>query len=606
MGSSAVWQAAKVLVIAASLAALSVAPARAETRLTTAGGFVFDIDETKGGQIIDGTDDAFDGAYLLEVNGRVYDTARGISTFSRDGRTLVLPERLISGATVHREIYVPATGGNFVRYLDVVQNQGDTPLHLQIAIRGNVGSDAETVTFGASDAVSPTDSWFGSDDLDESGDPAVAHVVQGDCPLSPAVTMGMSSDAFRWQYETVIDPGGQIALLTFGVQARTRAEASAQAATLAELEGGALAGIETMVEAILNYSASPADAPRICFSGPTIVDEGAPLVIGAEIRDADGVRWEWDTDDDGEYGELPDEATLAIGAGETDGDSARRVWVRAFDGEHVVARSRLVLVRNVAPTIVSSPRPMTSIGARYRYEIVAEDPGSAHERLTYHLLRGIDGMSLDASGVITWSPESGHVTEREGDEIEPYRVAVLVEDGDGGHDVQEWTVRVSPNVAPDDPMALYPSGGIAIYDAMPRLVVKNAADPDLDALTYHFEIDTDPLFRSANGRRSPWLAQGEGFTAWQLEYPLPPGQWFWRVVTSDGTVETQPIMATFHVLRDPNAPVDLHDYEAPLGPALRRRPPDNGSCSVGGSAGMTQLGWIALALAALIRRKKTG
>src|SRR5690606_10241728 len=173
-----------------------------------------------------------------------------------------------------------------------------------------------------------------------------------------------------------------------------------------------------------------------------------------------------------------------IPAGSTDGDGVVRVGVQASDGTNTTERYRSISVRNVEPTITSSPDTLTSVGAMYRYQIEVDDPGGDLDPLTYAVTAGPSSMVVSDTGLVSWTPRETDVTGPE----DPITVQVSVDDGDMGTATQMWELTVSPNRVPSDPTPVFPIGGIGILDPAPRLVVSNASDPDRDPLVYYFAI----------------------------------------------------------------------------------------------------------------------
>ncbi len=99
--------------------------APAVTTLSSPRGFAFDIDQIGfgAGQLIQGTNNAFDGLNRLQVGGTDYAPTSGTATLADGGRTVLLPSQTLAGLTVSRKVTVPNTGGqDFARTIDVLQN----------------------------------------------------------------------------------------------------------------------------------------------------------------------------------------------------------------------------------------------------------------------------------------------------------------------------------------------------------------------------------------------------------------------------------------------------------------------------------------------------
>ncbi|MEO1056783.1 MAG: FG-GAP-like repeat-containing protein, partial [Actinomycetota bacterium] len=137
---------------------------------------------------------------------------------------------------------------------------------------------------------------------------------------------------------------------------------------------------------------------------------------------------------------------------------------------------------NDPPEITTNPVTEHTVGGEYVYDVDATDPES--DPITFVLQAGpLDeqGDPLAAidptTGVLTWTPST--------DDAGPVDFAVRAEDGNGGIDVQSFTLEVSvPNRPPTPEDDVY---GVAINDVLTvdpdTGVLSNDTDPDDDDLT---------------------------------------------------------------------------------------------------------------------------
>ncbi|GAB4210429.1 MAG: hypothetical protein OHK0013_31050 [Sandaracinaceae bacterium] len=226
--------------------------------LTSAGGFLFDIQDTGSGELSNGSIDAYDGCYYLDVGGvRYRSTGRG--TTSLGGRQVEMPVASIAGLDVQRIVYVPAAMGDWARYLEVLSNPGSTPVTTTVRISGNLGSDSGTrliATSSGGASVSATEAWFSTDDTDGSGDPSLAHLFQAGptsgAPVSARVA-SLTSDNIDWTFDVTVPAGGRIAILTFAIQTTSQAAAQAEARRLLDLPDDAWTGLEEYETDIVNF-----------------------------------------------------------------------------------------------------------------------------------------------------------------------------------------------------------------------------------------------------------------------------------------------------------------------------------------------------------------
>jgi hypothetical protein len=99
----------------------------------------------------------------------------------------------------------------------------------------------------------------------------------------------------------------------------------------------------------------------------------------------------------------------------------------------------VVLGANQKPTITSTPATTATAGATYRYDVRANDPD--HDPLTFHLVSGPKGMTIDPSlGRIAWLTGAG--------DIGTAHVELSVDDGRGLSDSQAFDITVSPAPRP--------------------------------------------------------------------------------------------------------------------------------------------------------------
>lgn len=129
---------------------------------------------------------------------------------------------------------------------------------------------------------------------------------------------------------------------------------------------------------------------------------------------------------------------------------------------------------NRPPVIESEPPTLASVGARYRYPVLASDPDIG-DALRYRLLAGPAGMFLDdLTGVLSFSPRAGQVGQ--------HVVTVEVADLHGAAVSQTFTLTVSDDYLPPRFTSTPPLRAI---QAQPyRYTTTVSADPSA-LLAYH-------------------------------------------------------------------------------------------------------------------------
>ena len=536
------------------LATPAIAAARVD--LMSTGGFLFDIAEATDfgspGSMSNGTRDAYDTCYRLRVGGTEYDPT-GPTAMSLAGRQLEFPMQAIAGLSVRRLVYVPLSGGNYARYIEVLENTGSTPVTTMVEVYGNLGSDSSTVITGTSSGdtiATSADLWFTSDDGDGGGDPPLAHVFSGDSPSVAPTSASLERDNLSVIWEVTVPAGSRVALLHFAVQEVDRATSMSEARRLIELPDDVIMGADDYLDDVVNFSASVPGAPRIRFTSPFSADEGAEIVIDVMVEDPEGdtFTYSWDLDDDGTFGEMAGAASFTVAAGMTDGPAAFRVGVEAMDdGGNTSQRYRTIRVQNVDPMITSTPPLNTSVGVDLNYQLEVSDPAGMLDPPTYSLLQGPSRMAVTAAGVVQWTPTESDVTLPG----ETVAIEVQVDDGDEGLGSQRWELSVSPNHRPTPPVPTFPIDRVAILDTMPRFVVQNSEDEDLDPLTYTFQLDSVDTFDSPDMQELT-VDEMPGFTSVRFPGPFELDTLFyWRVKASDGMVDSEWRATSFWVVRDP-------------------------------------------------------
>lgn len=136
---------------------------------------------------------------------------------------------------------------------------------------------------------------------------------------------------------------------------------------------------------------------------------------------------------------------------------------------------------NNPPDFTSSPNASAIQGKRYRYTPTAIDADG--DLLTFSLDFAPAGMVIDPnSGTLSWFVDTA---------ISESRVTIRVDDGQGGSDLQSFTLTIRPNQAPEftsEPELKATVGSPYSYDA-------NAIDQDDPADSLRFKLDPVSLDR---------------------------------------------------------------------------------------------------------------
>ena len=188
-------------------------PPPAVTTLDSPDGFAFGVDSADfgAGQLVEGTNNAFDGLNRLQVGGADYQPLSAATT-ANGGRTVVPAAQTLAGLSVSRQVTVPATGSqDFARTVDSFTNSTGSPITTTVKIEAIWARCADTTVFATSDGtgiVSPNDQWIGTDG---GGSPAMIHYIRGPAGLQPT-SVAVTGSNILWTYNITV-PAGQTVTL---------------------------------------------------------------------------------------------------------------------------------------------------------------------------------------------------------------------------------------------------------------------------------------------------------------------------------------------------------------------------------------------------------
>ncbi|HEY2946701.1 MAG TPA: CARDB domain-containing protein, partial [Vicinamibacteria bacterium] len=167
----------------------------------------------------------------------------------------------------------------------------------------------------------------------------------------------------------------------------------------------------------------------------------------------------------------------------------------------------------------------------------AQDP--ERDPLTYEFRVDVDPATSSVVASVTGIPSGPGLTSwavpMTLDENATYYWSARAADG---HGFSPWSVPISfvvdtVNESPSAPTPLLPVGGVDVGSLTPELQVANARDPENDALSYRFEVDTAASFDSPARQASPPIAEGSGQTVWTPSALADNTLHYWRASASD-------------------------------------------------------------------------
>jgi RHS repeat-associated protein len=158
------------------------------------------------------------------------------------------------------------------------------------------------------------------------------------------------------------------------------------------------------------------------------------------------------------------------------------VVLRVLDNQgNTATQAFTVVVRgaNVPPMITSVPPTQAYAGQHYTYAVQATEP--EHEPLTFGLPTAPAMMTIDAVGMIRWTPGTADVGST--------TVTLQVDDGQGGIATQTYTLVVGA-VAPNPPPVITSAAPLQATVGQVYQYMVQASDPDGDPL--HFALPSSP------------------------------------------------------------------------------------------------------------------
>ncbi len=454
------------------------------------------------------------GAYAFVT--RLVDEGGGVTAEARDGFQ-VLPDLAVAGRVVPEQAFVAE--GAPAAFACRVENLGaNVPLSGLVARLRVVPEGAEATI-----------------------------VFQADVSLPLLLPGGLWEDRLVWP--TAL-PAGRYAALFTALQGEASL-ATAQASFEVRAAGLALSGAVAVEPAdvllggevdarltVTNLGVAPVVGLPVTVdvadatSGTVLLQQPLSLDLAAGETRAASVRV----------------ATASLGAGR------RLVFLHAGSPPVSLARTPLRVHAPIVAPSVHAPADGSRVAAAHPALIVNNAQGTDGETLSYEFR-----LYADAALTIALPGVTGVV---EGDGRTAWRVATrLGEDrtffwqarATDGFSSSAWTPVASftvdeANEPPSAPVPDRPLAGERVATREPTLVVANAIDPELDALTYEFRIAADPelanVLTSASG-----VPQGPAFTGWRTPTTLAENTTFWWSARATDGVSFSPWSGavSFHV-----------------------------------------------------------
>ena len=172
--------------------------------------------------------------------------------------------------------------------------------------------------------------------------------------------------------------------------------------------------------------------PIITSSPPRFVEIGNDYQYAVAANDSDNDPLQYFLTDSPDGLTIDRLTGLITWAADQTIAGSHNVAVRVIDGFGGEATQVYQLSVNTPPRFVSPPRTAATPGLLYAYQSVVEDLDG--DVLQYSVVSGPDGLTINQSGLVTWSPGTA--------DIGPVDVEILVTDRFGATASQEYTIDV--------------------------------------------------------------------------------------------------------------------------------------------------------------------
>jgi hypothetical protein len=233
-------------------------------------------------------------------------------------------------------------------------------------------------------------------------------------------------------------------------------------------------------------------------------------------------------------------------------DNANYFWrVRAFDGtlysEWLNARFRVNLSNEPpAPPVPSAPRDGLQVDTLTPTLAVQASTDPDGDPVTFgfqlysdsaaaHLIASISGVPAGSDGSVAWQIPQALQASKD------YWWRASASDPHGAlTETALLRFTVNPaNHAPAAPVLVQPEANATVPGPGPgvTLTVANATDPDGDATTYFFELDTLTTFNGNAKRGSGAIPGGTSTTSWSIAKLSNDTRYYWRARATDGKAD---------------------------------------------------------------------
>jgi len=278
---------------------------------------------------------------------------------------------------------------------------------------------------------------------------------------------------------------------------------------------GTLSAQESFILNVINVN-----DPPTTYSQSLVLDEdnSSVIILGADDPDLDPLEFFIDTYP--EFGSISLSSGIATYSPVSNFNGQDSFTFYAFDGEessNISTVSLEVLPINDGPIIISQPDLVATEDILYSYQVIANDP--ENDELSYELDTYPNGMQIDDSALITWTPIEGELTSGE--------IVLVVSDG-GENGVLPFTQTFTITVEPvNDRPEITSVAPETVYEDEQYTYQIEVSDPDSDVFYYYLLIGPEGLVLDDFGLITWTPSEGitssgtVAFVVWDVAIPDP-------------------------------------------------------------------------------------
>ena len=168
-----------------------------------------------GATLRSGTSSAYINAYVLLINGSLFEGTPDYASTEADGRQIVFGPATVSGLTVTRKFFVPtAAQGDTLGYLrvqDVFTNATAAPITVTARVSGRLGGNPVKIIGSSSGDTLFTvaDTWLWTDDVyPSSAIPHLVHIMDGMGGRDRVDSVSFAGSDLSWEWRDItVQPG---------------------------------------------------------------------------------------------------------------------------------------------------------------------------------------------------------------------------------------------------------------------------------------------------------------------------------------------------------------------------------------------------------------